>query len=302
MLAGVACRKASDKQLSTALTEHNRPVTGSTFANSTCFAAPDYGDTLIYARWKGLLQEHKIKPLNNPGAGTYFAIPQGMVINKYTGEVNVTRSEKGMRYWVGFVKSGTQDTCLSKLIIAGITYVDSIYVMAQNDTLAIPYYNANPLTPVICNNSDETDYPELGSHGDVKCEFDDDMDLDGFGLGDQPLLLTTLNSLLVPVRTISGVINLKKTLQGAFGLLPVNGMRLNLMLHYRLNDGSGGVLQKIPIQIIYYNRKSDIPPALSNDISTQRSSFYSTSTYNDPYASMYMKPRPPQIVITRYAD
>jgi hypothetical protein len=305
LVLGFGCRKVSDTELAESLEEAPAPGAVVRIANVTCPNAPNYGDSIVFSKWIGLLQDFKIKPLNNSGSGTYFSVPQGMIINKYTGEINISKSEKGIRYLVGFIKSGTQDTCLSKLIVAGITYVDSIYVMDQNDTLAIPYYNANPLTPVICNNSDDNDYPDLGSHGDVTCEFDDDADLDGYGLFDQPLILTTLNGLLVRIRTVSGVLNLKKTLEGAFGLLPLNGMRINVLMHYRLNDGSGRVLQKIPLQLIYYRKASDVPMSLRNDISAKRSSFYeagSTSTSTSPYMSLSMKPRPPQIVITRYAD
>jgi hypothetical protein len=318
LVLAFACRKVSNTELAAITpaettpegitiydsTEVPAPQTAVKVANLSCPNAPDYGDSIVFSKWVGILQDFKIKPVNPTSGGTYFSIPNGMVINKYTGEINVSRSEKGIRYLVGFVKSGTKDTCLSKLIIAGITYVDSIYVMEQNDTLAIPYYNANPSTPVFCNNSDDNDYPDMGSHGDVTCEFDDDADLDGYGLFDQPLILTTLNGLLVRVRTISGVLNLKKTLQGAFGLLPLNGMKINVLMHYRLNDGSGRVLQKIPLQLIYYRRASDVPQSLRNDISAKRSSFYSSNfdQYDPAFMSISMKPRPPQIVITRYAN
>jgi hypothetical protein len=320
LVLAFSCRKVSDTELEETLSavppptptaeitfvdttvELKAPQTVVKVASLSCPNAPDYGDTIVFSKWVGILKDFKIKPLNYTSGGTYFSIPQGMVINKNTGEINVSKSEKGIRYLVGFVKNGTKDTCFSKLIIAGITYVDSIYVMERNDTLAIPYYNANPNTPVFCNNSDDTDYPDLGSHGDVTCEFDDDADLDGYGLFDQPLILTTLNGLLVRVRTISGVLNLKKTLQGAFGLLPLNGMKINVLMHYRLNDGSGRVLQKIPLQIIYYRKASDVPKALREDISAKRSSFYAYDQLSPSQLSISMKPRPPQIVITRFAD
>ena len=112
------------------------PITG-------CSYSPDYGDTLIYPQ-PTTTQDYIVVPINNPGTGRYFSWPEGMVIDSATGAINITKSETGERYAIGFVKEGTTDTCVQTLIIAGASYMDSVYVLANNATKAVPYFNANP--------------------------------------------------------------------------------------------------------------------------------------------------------------
>ena len=77
--------------------------------------------------------------------GTYLSWPDGLKMNAGTGAINLTKSETGQRYSVAFVKSGTTDTCMSQLIVAGAAYMDSVYVLSESDTTAKPYFNANPV-------------------------------------------------------------------------------------------------------------------------------------------------------------
>jgi len=51
---------------------------------------------------------------------------------------------------IGFVKSGTTDTCLSTLIIGGASYADSVYVLNEGQTTAVPYFEANPTLLNLC--------------------------------------------------------------------------------------------------------------------------------------------------------
>jgi hypothetical protein len=265
----------------------------------TSCSAPDYGDSLIYTRWLGPYTDYKIRPRTNAQGGTWFARPEGLVINASNGEINVSASETGVRYKIGFVKSGTRDTCISTLILAGITYVDSIYVMANNDTLAYPHYNANPAVAAICDPSDDTDYPMPGGpgpRGNNTCEFDDDEDDDlNNGPADEPPAVPGANEQGVWVRTISGVINLKKTMRDVFGANPQNGAAKKVDIYYRLNDRSGKALQRITVQFVYYNTEAEIPIYLRNEIRAKRNSFYSYMTYES-------KPRPPMIILTHYYE
>jgi len=82
----------------------------------SCPILPIYGDTLIFQQPSG--SDYIVQPVNNPGPGKYFAWPVGMVIDQNTGAINITQSQTGMRYILGFVPAGTHDTCLNKLIIA----------------------------------------------------------------------------------------------------------------------------------------------------------------------------------------
>ena len=261
-------------------------------------ACPEYGDSIIYPKWQGPLNDYRIRPKGNMPAGSWLAWPEGLLIDSSTGEINVSASETGMRYNIGFVKNGTQDTCITTLILGGITYVDSIYVMANNDTLAFPYYNANPTAPAICDLSDDTDYPQPGGngHGNNKCEFDDDEDDDlNNGPADEPPTGSGANKQGVRVRTISGIINLKKTMAEAFGANPQNGDTKKVDIYYRLNDRSSKALQRITVQFVYYNTEAEIPIYLRNEIRAKRNNFYSYMTYED-------KPRPPMIILTHYYE
>jgi hypothetical protein len=49
-------------------------------------------------------QDYIITPVNSPGTGKYLAWPIGMKIDSTTGAINVSKSESGLRYMIGFVK------------------------------------------------------------------------------------------------------------------------------------------------------------------------------------------------------
>lgn len=267
---------------------------------NNCQLAPDYGTKIICPAWRGPNNDHKIKPKNDPGPGLYYAWPAGLVIDNTTGEINVTKSETGAKYIIGFIPAGGRDTCLTDIVIGGVTYVDSVYVLSNNDTLALPHFNANPLPTSICDPSDDTDYPGNGSGnggGNDKCEFDDGSDDDNAnGTADEPPPGQRANDQQVRVRTLSGIINLKKTLaDGAFGANPQNGDSKEVTIYYRLNDCSVKALQKIKVNLIYYEKKSDIPVQLLNETRVKRTSFMETRIIAPDG-----KPRPPQIFVTRY--
>jgi hypothetical protein len=265
-----------------------------------CTLAPDYGSKIICPQWRGPNSDYKIKPKNDPGPGLYYAWPEGLIIDPATGEINVTKSETGARYVIGFVPTGGNDTCLTDITIGGVTYVDSVYVMAVNDTLALPHFDANPIPTSLCDASDDTDYPGNNGNGNgggnTKCEFDDGSDDDnGNGTADEPPPGQRANDQKVRVRTISGIINLKKTLdEGAFGANPKNGDKKQVTVYYRLNDCSQKALQKIKVDLIYYEKKSDIPVQLLNETRVKRNNFMEARII-DPNG----KPRPPQIFVTR---
>ncbi|WP_127129682.1 hypothetical protein [Pseudoflavitalea rhizosphaerae] len=261
--------------------------------NSNC-TGPDYGTALVCPKWKGPGNDYIISPLNNPGAGTYFAMPQGLVIDSATGSINISKSETGARYLVGFVKEGSSDTCTKELVLSGITYVDSVYVLSENDTLAIPYYNADPSATSVCDNS--SDHPAPGNND---CEFDDgDDDDNGNGQADEPPPGQKANDQHVRVRTTNGVINLRQSLEeGAFGQNPQNGDSKDVTIYYRLSDCSNKALQKITVRLFYYEKASDIPQTLTADIRSKRNDFFLSRYIYAPLA-----PRPPQVIITRYRD
>ncbi|HUR10712.1 MAG TPA: hypothetical protein VM012_05055 [Flavitalea sp.] len=265
-----------------------------------CPNAPSYGDSVLIGEYKNK-KEFIVDVQNDPGAGIYYSWPLGLSIDKNTGAINVTKSESGIKYNIGFVKDRSKDTCRTNIIISGVNYVDSIYVLSRNDTLALPYFNAQPLLTAPCDASDDNDYPRSGGgrgKGNSKCEFDDDEDrndLDNDEDENQPPAGQTANEQKVRVRTISGIINLKRTLEeGAFGHNPKNGASTEVTLYYRLNDGSKKSLRKIRIKLMYYQKKTDVPKTMSAEISNKRKEFMQEM----PMMAQAL-PRPPLIIITR---
>jgi len=72
-----------------------------------CSDAPNYGDSIVFTQ-PANTTDYFVYPLTNQDlSGTYLSWPQGLVIDSKTGAIDLTKSETGQRYSVGFVKSGT---------------------------------------------------------------------------------------------------------------------------------------------------------------------------------------------------
>ena len=230
----------------------------------TCNISPDYGDTILFPQ-PATTTDYIVTPNNNPGAGRYLSWPEGLVMDSATGAINVTKSETGLKYVIGFVKQGSVDTCMQYLTIAGASYMDSVYVLANNQTTAKPYFNANPNLVTPANGS----------------KFD---------------ITKSAYGQKVHVNNGTGVIDLQQTLNGgAFGPLPYDGQTVNTDMYYTLNDASNNAVQHIPVQLMYYTRKSSIGTGL---LSTIQSKLNNILTGN--LITKNPNPRPPIIIITRY--
>jgi hypothetical protein len=276
LLVFVACNKSdhSDEDQGEAT-----PDTTVSLTSTQCPNAPKYGDSILYLKPKAG-GDFFADPINNNGIqGTYLSWPEGLSINRSNGTINLSKSETGVRYKIAFVKKNTTDTCVSQLILGGMTYMDSIYVLDKNDTLATPIFDANPYNPSICDISDDSDYPDSNANGNNKCVFDD------ASPGQRA------NDLKLRVRTKSGVINLKKSLaDGLFGPILKNGDSKLVRIAYRLNDASLKAPQSITVQVIYYDKVSSIPTSLQQEIMGKRTNMYTYQVVNG-------KPRPPYLVI-----
>ncbi|HEY2649738.1 MAG TPA: hypothetical protein VGI38_11120 [Puia sp.] len=233
-----------------------------------CNFAPDYGDSIVYSQPAS--GNYYVYPQNNQGiAGTYLSWPDGLNINATTGAINLTQSETGQRYSVAFVKTGTSDTCLSQLIVAGAAYMDSVYVLSQSDTTSKPYFNANPYGVAPCQ----------GNQGQG-CQFDYNNFAHNQG---------------IEIDQKTGFIDLKKSMSNSlFGLLPLNGATVNTTIYYKLNDNSNFAPQKIQLKLVYYNHKSDVPAATLLTMTD-----FLVNTLNDLLISKGPSARPPLIVIVR---
>jgi hypothetical protein len=245
-----------------------------------CEGAPDYGDSIIFMQ--PAANEFIVYPINHPDSGQYFSWPEGMSLDRNTGAINVSRSDGGLRYNIGYVKNGTTDTCLQTIILAGVSYADSIYVLNDDERYAKPYYNADPNLVSICSGS--------GVPGGSTCEYD----INGAAA-----------SQFIKVDNNNGFIDLKNTLNdGAFGLLPTNGTTIKTTIAYRLNDNSNMATQYIPVTLVYYNKKSDVPADLLNLITQKLDKILEQvlliDLFNSGSSISKNKPRPPIIVVTRY--
>lgn len=281
LLVSVACNKGDRHSEEEDQPEEEVLNASTLLSNSTtlCPNAPNYGDTILFTQPKNG-GDFFADPKNNTGVqGTYLSWPEGLKLNKNSGTINLSQSESGVRYNIAFVKKGTTDTCVSQLIIGGMTYIDKIYAMDQNDTIAKPIFNANPFGPSICDASDDTDYPDNNGNGNNRCDFDDAAP--GSKANDQKLR----------VRTKSGIINLKKSLaDGIFGPNLKNGDFKIIPIQYQLNDASKKATQTVSVKVMYYDKVSNIPTALQQEISTKNTSMFSYHVVNG-------KPRPPLIII-----
>jgi hypothetical protein len=235
-----------------------------------CNFAPNYGDSIVYPQPPST-SDFFVYPTNNQGlSGTYLSWPDGLRLDSKTGAIDLTQSETGQRYDIAFVKTGTTDTCLSQLIVAGAAYMDSVYVLAASDTTAKPYFNANPYGPPVC----------LGNQGQG-CQFDYNNFAHNQGV-------------IVDQKT--GFIDLQKTMQNSlFGLLPINGTTETTTIYYKLNDNSNFAPQKIQLKFMFYNHKSDIPPGLLASLTNKL-----INILTDLLISKSPSTRPPIIIITRY--
>ena len=277
ILCAIACKKSSIAPISDPVVYVPRDTTlaadpGVPYPVSPlqeCNYAPYYGDSIIFPQ-PASSGDYIVSPQNNQGlSGTYFSWPGGLVMDSKTGSIDLTKSETGQRYSVAFVKDGTTDTCMSELIVGGAAYMDSVYVLSESAITSKPYFNANPYGPPVCQ----------GTQGEG-CKFD----YNNFA-HDQG----------IEIDQNTGFIDLQKTMdKSPFGLLPINGTTVFTTIYYKLNDNSNFAPQKIQLQMVYYNHKSDIPSGLVASITNSL-----FNTLNDLLLSKGAKPRPPLIIITR---
>jgi hypothetical protein len=195
-----------------------------------------------------------------------------MALDQNTGAIDLTASESGMRYAVGFVPAGTTDTCMQTVIIAGAAYYDSLHVISNNDTLAVPYFNADGDLYNVCSTPGA-------------CTFDYDGNAAKKGISIDPA---------TGAIQLSATLNGKGQMKGVFGAVPKNGVTAVVKIAYKLNDGSNNAPQQIMVKIEYYDNIASVPPGQLNILQTQ-----SFNAANDRLINTSRNPRPPVIIIVR---
>jgi hypothetical protein len=194
-------------------------------------------------------------PVNTLGSGKYVAWPSGLTIDEQTGVIDISQSEPGARYNVGFIKAGTADTIYNQVTLAGITYPDGIYFMDSEDSVLVPYYNSGSYSrwsSSIWSSGNKQSSSLSGSDGN---SVFDEAGPTGLTAGDQQL----------DVNTANGSLNLKNSIRsGLFGKTPQNGDNRKISIYYRVNDDSKMNLQKTSVILRYYNTLADVPADLAN--------------------------------------
>jgi hypothetical protein len=274
LLISFSCRKTIDPAESTrtnnqtdTTTALNNAFTPPVKPDLNCDFAPNYGDSVLYSQ-AGASGDLYMNPVNNQGLkGTYLSWPAGLELDAQTGAIDVTRSVSGQRYSVAFVHEGSSDTCVSKLIVGGASFMDSIYALSLSSKTAVPYFNANPNTPNPCLNSTSCrfDYNDYAKRQGIEIDY----------------------------RT--GYIDLKRTMQhNPFGYFPVNGATVLTTIQYQLNLNSNQAPQQIQVKLIYYNSRSEVPDNLTSLIQKRVSDVVNTEVDGDGQPT-----KPPIIIITR---
>lgn len=198
-----------------------------------------------------------------------------MALNQQTGVVDLTQSQAGMRYAIGFVPTGTKDTCISTLIIGGAAYYDSLYVMSNDDdddSLPRPYFNANSSLANVCSTPGA-------------CTFDYDGQAAKKGIIVDPATGTI---------RISETVNGNGQGKGLFNGNAHNGATAVVNIAYKLNDGSNNAPQSIQVKIEYYESIAQVPPGQLSIMQSQ-----TFNALNDRLLTTGRNPRPPVIIIVR---
>ncbi len=222
-----------------------------------------YGDSILYL--KPSAGDYIVTPTTHRN-GTYKGFPEGIEIDDNTGAINISKSETGLRYRITHTATdGTVTT--TKVVLSGITFFDKFYNLSQNDSVALPIYNATASSIL----------PISGS------VFDD-----GGGA----------NSSGCDVKTINGQINLAQTVRnGLFGSTPTNDTRRDVEIIYRLNDGSSKTVNKLKVRLYYYTSMATVAPDLLQTLQERQSGGVFLRGNFTERSEQAAKPRPPCVII-----
>ncbi|MBL7723541.1 MAG: hypothetical protein JNK27_05300 [Chitinophagaceae bacterium] len=228
-----------------------------------------YGDSILYLRPSA--GDYIVNPMTTR-PGTYSGFPDGMEIDDNTGAINISKSETGLRYRITHTAPDGTIT-ETKVVLSGITFKDHFYFLSNNDSIALPIYNADENRVLPLNGS-------LFDEGNLA------------------------NSGGCSVKTDNGKINLRETIRnGVFGFPPRNDAQETFEIKYRINDASGKSENKLKVLLYWYNTINDVPQYVWDILNerTQQGVFLRNGMVNTS-ASMERldkaaKPRPPCVVI-----
>lgn len=228
-----------------------------------------YGDSILYLRPSA--GDYIVNPVSTR-QGTYSGFPDGIEIDDNTGAINISKSETGLRYRVTHTApDGTVTE--TKVVLSGITFKDHFYFLSNNDSIALPIYNADENRVLPLNGS-------LFDEGNLA------------------------NSGGCSVKTDNGKINLRETIRnGVFGFPPRNDAQETFEIKYRINDASGKSENKLKVLLYWYNTINDVPQYVWDILNerTQQGVFLRNGMVNTSSTMERLekaaKPRPPCVVI-----
>jgi hypothetical protein len=241
-----------------------------------------YGDSIFYLNPQ--VTDYVISPVKVQ-SGQYLGFPDGIDIDTKTGEINVSKSETGLRYRITFIPDGTIDSISTEIVISGINYLDGFYKLTTADSVLKPLYNAGLSNPI----------PGV-NNGTI---FDD-----GSGC----------NTAGCNVNTVMGSINLAQTVRnGVFGTTPSNNDRHEFQLNYRINDKSVKSLNTLKVKLYYFDSINDVTQEAYDIINSRIGAILGVEPKPTPFQRMTSvnsiknqtvllgqqvpKPRPPCIFI-----
>jgi hypothetical protein len=199
-----------------------------------------YADSLLFIQAAAAI----VKP-SVTTQGTFSSVPEGLKIDLNTGEIDVNKSETGLKYRVTFTPQ-TGDPQISTVIISGINYEDKIYNLSKGDSIAVPIYNADA----------KQGLPGSGS-GNI---FDESGGCKKAG---------------IVVGSTDAKINLALSVrnQGSD-----TGATQEVKLAYRINDGSNKALNGLDVKIYFYRTANEIPQYLTDLIAERKRTILNSST------------------------
>jgi hypothetical protein len=217
---------------------------------------PDYGKPIAY-----LGGDNKIRPINSnsiPKEGFFSAYPNSLAIDQYTGEIDLRKSNTGVRYKIVFTDCDKHET-ETRLIISGIDYESSIFSLSStkpDEYITKPFYNAHP-----------TNRAYKGKFNIIP-------------KGDKP----TADLLGLVIDPDTGHVELKATiLNGALGFgdqtdaqgrrVPANGASKEFKIYYELEDDSQKALNHTPFVLYFFNTREDIPKELIGKVLDRHGAF-----------------------------
>lgn len=242
-----------------------------------------YGDSVFFVKEGD--QDNIVMPQGNL-KGKFSGFPEGIELDQVTGAINVDKSETGLRYRISFIPDNNpHDTLKTIVLLSGISYLDKIYYLDQQQNKAYAVYNGRT----------ENILP-----GDANL-FDE-----GGGC----------NSVGVAVNIKDGSIDLAKTIaNGVFGDVPKNGAQKEVELRYKLDDKSNQAVNRLKVKLYFFETSNDITQDLVGEMNERRNQdMFIGLNPQPPFLSVYnphntglmvssngilgtAKPRPPCIFL-----